>query len=83
MSTSFALLVRGDLENSLYANCVGTLLAAFLLLVLPWSVLCAVRGRLFFVRDVEWTVLRLLLAFVVFMLLRWAIVLGAIYFSRG
>jgi hypothetical protein len=83
MSTSFALLVRGDLWNSLCANAVGTMLAAFLMLVLPWSALCALRGRLFFVRDVESTVLKLLLAFVMLMLLRWLIVLGAIWLNRS
>ncbi len=83
MSTSFALLVRGDLANSLCANCVGTLLAMFLLLLLPWCVVSAARGRLYFVREVEWAVLKLLLAFVALMLLRWAIVLGGIYFARG
>jgi hypothetical protein len=83
MSTSFALLVRGDLWNSLCANAVGTLLASFCLVMLPWSVLCALRGRLFFVRSVEPTVFRLLLAFVSLMLLRWLIVLGEIYFMRG
>jgi hypothetical protein len=83
MSTSFALLVRGDLWNSLCANAVGTLLAAFLLVLLPWSILCAVRGRLYLVRSVEPTVFRLLLAFVTLMLLRWVIVLVHLYLSRG
>jgi hypothetical protein len=83
MSTSFALFVRGDLWNSLSANAVGTTLAAFLLVVLPWSVVCALRGRLFFVRDPETMVLRLLLAFVLLMLLRWLIVLGGIWLNRN
>jgi hypothetical protein len=83
MSTSFALLVRGDLWNSLAANAVGTLLAAFCLVLLPWSALCAVRGRLYFVRSVEPTVLKLLLAFVTLMMLRWVIVLGEMYLTRG
>jgi len=43
MTTSFALLVRGDLENSLRANAVGTLLALFCLAVVPWSLICALR----------------------------------------
>jgi hypothetical protein len=82
MTTSFALLVRGDVWNSLCANAVGTLLAAFCLVLLPWSILCAVRGRLYFIRSVEPTVLWLLLTFVTLMLLRWAIVLGEIFFLR-
>jgi uncharacterized protein DUF2752 len=83
MSTSFALLVRGDVGNSLCANAVGTLLAAFFLVLLPWSVLCALRGRLYFVRAIEPTVLRLLLAFVTLMLLRWLVVLGEIWWTRA
>src|SRR5438270_2880047 len=45
MTTSFALLVRGDLKNSLKANAVGTLLAIFCALFIPWSVLCSASGR--------------------------------------
>src|SRR4051812_36259079 len=37
MTSSFALLVHGDVANSFRANEVGTLLALFLLVVLPWS----------------------------------------------
>src|SRR5579875_1177951 len=36
MTTSFALLMHGDLRNSLRANAVGTLLAGFCLLLIPW-----------------------------------------------
>src|SRR5688572_5521846 len=45
MTTSFALLVRGDLAASLRANAVGTLLALFLLGLVPWSAVSAARGR--------------------------------------
>jgi hypothetical protein len=82
MSTSFALLVRGDLWNSLCANAVGTMLAAFCLVALPWCLFCAMRDRLYIVRSIETTVLRLLLAFVALMLLRWLIVLAAAILSR-
>src|SRR5262249_3246535 len=37
MSTSFALAVRGDLWHSLQANWVGTLLALFGMVFVPWA----------------------------------------------
>jgi hypothetical protein len=76
MSTSFALLVRGDVANSLRANAVGTLLALTCLLYIPWAAWCAVRGRLYLVRSIEWTLTRLVVIFLVLMLLRWAVVLA-------
>jgi uncharacterized protein DUF2752 len=75
MSSSFALLVRGDVIRSLQANAVGTLLAVFLLFLIPWSLLSAVRGRWLFIRSMEWVLVRLIVAFMVLMFVRWAIVL--------
>jgi hypothetical protein len=75
MSTSFALLVRGDVLNSLRANAVGTLLALTCLAYIPWAVWCACRGRLYLIRSVEWTLTRLVVIFLVLMLVRWVIVL--------
>jgi hypothetical protein len=76
MTTSFALLMHGDLDGSLRANSVGTLLAVFCLAFIPWALACAVWGRPIFVLSLErfltWVV-ALLLAL---MLLRWLIVLG-------
>src|SRR5262249_44252401 len=37
MTTSFALLVRGDIYNSLRANFAGTALAVMCLLYIPWA----------------------------------------------
>lgn len=51
MTTSFSLLVRGDVANSARANWVGTLLAAFCMLVIPWAVVSTVTGRAVFVRS--------------------------------
>jgi hypothetical protein len=76
MTTSFALLVRGDVWNSLRANSVGTLLAALGMLLIPWGLACAICGRILFVRSVERTVTIGVLVFVGLMLLRWAIVLA-------
>ena len=45
MTTSFALLVRGDVPNSLRANAVGTLLALFCLALIPWCLTCAARRQ--------------------------------------
>lgn len=45
MTTSFALLVRGDVGASLRANWVGTLLAITWAGLLVWSLVSAVKGR--------------------------------------
>jgi hypothetical protein len=76
MTTSFALLVRGDLGNSLRANAVGTLLAGLCLLLVPWCLASAARGRTLFVRSVEKAVTLTVLAFLGLMLLRWVLVVG-------
>jgi hypothetical protein len=75
MTTSFALLVRGDVLSSCQANSVGTLLALFCLFVIPWSIVCVARGRLYFVRSLEPALTVLLAIFLALMLLRWGLVL--------
>jgi hypothetical protein len=75
MTTSFALLVRGDLWNSLCANAAGTLLAAICLAFIPWSLYCALQGRRVLILSFERAFTRVVIAFLVLMLLRWAIVL--------
>jgi hypothetical protein len=76
MTTSFALLVRGDVPNSLRANAVGTLLALFCLALIPWCLACAARRQLLFVRSVDRVVTLIVLVFFGLMLLRWGIVVG-------
>ncbi|MCE9561340.1 MAG: DUF2752 domain-containing protein [Planctomycetes bacterium] len=49
MTTSFSLLVRGDVAGSLRANWAGTVIAVLWAVALPWAVLSAARGRLLFV----------------------------------
>lgn len=49
MTTSFSLLVRGDVVESLRANWAGTVIAVLWAVSLPWAVLSAARGRLLFV----------------------------------
>jgi hypothetical protein len=75
MTSSFALLMHGDLVNSLRANAAGTLLALMCLAYIPWALLCAVLGRRLLIRSFERVLLRLVVVFLVLMLCRWAIVL--------
>ena len=82
MTTSFALLVRGDFGNSLRANAVGTLLAIFCLAFIPWSLHCAVRGRSLFVVSMERVTLWIVIVFMVLLLVRWVIVLGMIGWDK-
>jgi hypothetical protein len=74
MTTSFAHLVRGNLGSSLKANWVGTLLAVYWLLLIPWAVYAAVRGRLWRVRNGEAMITASIGLFTVLMLARWAVV---------
>ena len=75
MTTSFAFLVRGDLVDSVKANWVGTGLAVFCLLFIPWSLVSTVRGRYLWVRNVEGVLALLVGVFTVLMLGRWGVVL--------
>jgi hypothetical protein len=76
MTTSFALLVRGDVGNSVRANGVGTLLALFGIVLIPWCVTAALTGRTLFVRSLERAVTVVVLVFLGLMLLRWTLVIG-------
>jgi len=76
MTTSFALLVRGDLWHSIEANWVGTILAVLWMLIIPWSVVSAVWGRPWLILSIERALTKLVIGFVVLMLLRWCIVLA-------
>jgi hypothetical protein len=72
MTTSFALLTHGDVVNSLKANWVGTLLCAGIIVVTPWAVASAVRGRLLWVRNGELFATVLLTGLLALMVGRWA-----------
>jgi hypothetical protein len=82
MTTSFSLLMHGDVVNSLRANAVGTMVALIWLTMIPWSLLSAVRGRLIFIRSPERALLWAVIAFMVLLLLRWLVVLGSMALSR-
>jgi hypothetical protein len=77
MTTSFALLIRGDLGASLQANWVGTLLAAFWAGLLVWSVAAAATGRFWFVPAGRGELVTTVIVgtFLVLMLGRWVGVL--------
>src|SRR5688572_4854944 len=75
MTTSFAHLVRGDVWNSLRANWVGTGLAVFCALLIPWCLASAVRGRLLWVRRIEAALALAVGVFTVVMLARWGLIL--------
>jgi hypothetical protein len=80
MTTSFALLVRGDLWHSLQANWVGTILALLWMAIIPWSVVSAIWGRPWLILSIEQVLTKLVIGFVVLMLLRWFIVLALRFF---
>jgi len=76
LTTSFALLLHGDIGNSLRANAVGTVMALFGLALVPWSLLISLRGRYIWVRSIERASLWAAGIFMVLLLARWGIVLG-------
>jgi hypothetical protein len=75
MTTSFALFIRGDLWNSARANFVGTMLALSCLVLIPWCLYSAVRGRYFLIVSLEWFLPRFIVVFASVLLLRWGVVL--------
>jgi hypothetical protein len=83
MTTSFSLLVRGDVVNSLRANWVGTLLAAFCMVFIPWAAVGVIRGRPPFVRSLENGLIVVVTGLLALMLLRWGVVLLVIWYTSG
>jgi hypothetical protein len=81
MTTSFALLMHGDIAASVRANAVGTLLAAFFVALIPWSLVSAVRGRWVWIRTLEPWLLGAVIVFVGLALIRWGIVLADRWWS--
>jgi hypothetical protein len=80
MTTSFALLMHGDVLNSLRANAVGTLLATFGLLFIPWALASVWLGRPLFLISLETALMRVVLGFLGLMIVRWVIVLVWIWY---
>jgi hypothetical protein len=82
MTTSFSLLMHGDVVNSLKANAVGTLLALLWLTLIPWCLLSSYRGSPVWVASVESTLTKLVIGFLILLLTRWVIVVVGIWMSR-
>lgn len=83
MTTSFALLMHGDVVASLRANAVGTLLAVCLLAAIPWSLVGAVRGRWLWVRALEPWLLKAVIVFTALAVLRWGALLATRRWGTG
>jgi hypothetical protein len=77
MTTSFALLVRGDIANSLRANWTGTLIAVLWAMTLVWAVVSGAAGRLVYIpKGKGELILTCAVGFVlVLMLARWGVLL--------
>jgi hypothetical protein len=73
MTTSFAWFVRGRLDRSWRANPVGSLLATTSVLLIPWLVAGAVRGRPIGCRSLEIPFVGLVVITVALSLLSWTI----------
>jgi hypothetical protein len=75
MTTSFSLLVHGDVGNSLKANWVGTLLAIFWMGLIPWGIYGTLKGRLLWVRNGELFMTISIGVILALMMLRWGWIL--------
>jgi len=75
MTSSFALLMHGDLVNSLRANAAGTFLALACLAYIPWALMCGFLGRRLFIMSFDRLLTRFVVWFLVLMLCRWVVVL--------
>jgi hypothetical protein len=74
MTTSFALVIRGDLVNAMRVNFAGALLAIACLAIIPWALASVWRGTLLFIRYPERVMLIGVLGLLGIMLLRWVVV---------
>jgi len=75
MTTSFSLLIHGDVRASLRANWVGTILALFWLASIPWALVTVVRGRLWGFRNGELLLAVAVGGIVALMVGRWAVIM--------
>ena len=71
LTTSFALLVRGRLNEALAANPAGPALAAILLSASPWLLLSILRNRWLATADPASLLLKITLAWFLLTLLQW------------
>ena len=77
MTTSFALLVRGDVTASARANWVGSVICVLWALTLVWAVASGVRGTMLFVPEGRGELVFTVTvgALLTLMLARWTVVL--------
>jgi hypothetical protein len=83
MTHSFVFLIHGDIWNSLRANSVGTGLAVFCLLLIPWALVSVIRSQPTFIVSIELALTKVIVVFLVAMMLRWGIILGWIWWSSN
>jgi hypothetical protein len=83
MTTSFALLVRGDLLGSLWANWAGTALALCALFMIFWCLASAWYRQTVFVRSIEWPMVVFIVGFTAMTVGRWVIVVIWTLATRG
>jgi hypothetical protein len=79
MTTCFSHFVRGEFVAAARANPAGILLAAFCVLMIPWSLVSAVRGRLWLVDEPVTLLVATIAAIGMLALLSW---LPALWFNR-
>jgi|GEM_PF-815421 len=77
MTTSFALLVRGDIVASMQANWVGSIICVLWATTLVWAVASAVGGKTLFIPPGRGEIVFTAIVGVVLMLMlaRWAVIL--------
>ncbi|WZO96520.1 DUF2752 domain-containing protein [Isosphaeraceae bacterium EP7] len=73
MTTSFAWFARGRLDRAFSANAAGVLLAPTCLVIVPWLLASALRGRPWGTRTVAEPLVRLVVAIAAISLLAWTI----------
>ncbi len=82
MTTSFSLLMHGDLVGSWRANGAGLLLVLMGLVAIPWCLLAGLGGKLWWFTSLETGLLTGLFIALVTALGRWLLVSGAILWAR-
>lgn len=83
MTTSFALLLHGDIWNSARANFAGTALATLGLAFIPWALACAAGGRVVWLGSFDMTLFRLCITFLVLLFGRWGLALLITYWQSS
>jgi hypothetical protein len=82
MTTSFSLLMHGDVVGSWRANGAGLLLVLMGLVAIPWCLLAGLGGKLWWFTSLETGLLTGLFIALVTALGRWLLVSGAILWAR-